>query len=89
MSADIRSRIRRWQSNEVWHRRALMMLAVGLIFAHVIGLLVTTGLDGPMVQGDARSYFAYMPSLLLDRDLDLRNQFAVFRPEGGACAGRC
>ena len=59
-----------------------MMLAVGLIFAHVIGLLVTTGLDGPMVQGDARSYFAYMPSLLLDRDLDLRNQFAVLRPEG-------
>ena len=82
VSAEIRSRIRRWQSNEVWHRRALMMLAVGLIFAHVIGLLVTTGLDGPMVQGDARSYFAYMPSLLLDRDLDLRNQFAVLRPEG-------
>ena len=65
------------------------MLAVGLIFAHVIGLLVTTGLDGSDGAGRCPIVLRLYAVLAAGQDLDLRNQFAVLRPEGGACAGRC
>lgn len=51
--------------------------------AHLLGTAYSSGLSEPVVQGDARSYFAYLPSLVLDGDLDLTNQFDVLRPEGG------
>ena len=36
-----------------------------------------------MIQGDAAAYFAYLPSLVLDGDLDLRNQFRTLRAGEG------
>ncbi len=44
---------------------------------------MTSGLNGRMIQGDANGYFAYLPSVVLDHDLDLRNQFERLRPEQG------
>lgn len=44
---------------------------------------MTSGLNGRMIQGDAASYFAYLPSIVLDGDLDLRNQFETLRVERG------
>ena len=44
---------------------------------------MTSGLNGRMIQGDANGYFAYLPSVVLDHDLDLRNQFERLRPERG------
>jgi len=44
---------------------------------------MTSGLGGRMIQGDANSYFAYLPSVVLDRDLDLRNQFETLGVEQG------
>lgn len=69
--------------------RTLALVVIGGITAtaalgHMIGITMTTGLDGPMVQGDARSYFAYLPSIVLDGDLDLTDQFRVLQPEPGA-----
>ena len=82
MGARVQSVIGQWWDNERWHRRALLVIATGIAITHVVGILITTGIDGPLIQGDGRAYFAYLPSLILDRDLDLRNQFAVLRPEG-------
>lgn len=78
----LRSIARRWWDHDSWHRRSLMGLAAALAIVHIVGSLMTSGPRGPFVQGDARAYFAYLPSLVLDRDLDLRNQFAVLQPEG-------
>lgn len=72
----------RWLQSESWHRKALFATAFALAATHVIGILSTSGPRGAMVKGDARAYFAYLPSIVLDHDLDLRNQFAVLRPEG-------
>ncbi len=44
---------------------------------------MTSGLNGRMIQGDANGYFAYLPSVVVDHDLDLRNQFDRLRPEKG------
>ena len=44
---------------------------------------MTSGLNGRMIQGDANGYFACLPSVVLDGDLDLRNQFERLRPERG------
>jgi hypothetical protein len=62
----------------------LIAVLTGLIcITHVIGTAYSSGMTEPVVQGDARSYFAYLPSIVLDGDLDLTNQFDVLRPEGG------
>lgn len=50
-------------------------LTAASMLLYLFGILWTTGVDGRIVQGDARSYFAYLPSLLLDQDIDLGNQF--------------
>lgn len=59
------------------------LAAVLVAVVYLGGTAYTSGVSAPLVQGDARSYFAYLPSLVLDFDLDLTNQFAVLRPEGG------
>lgn len=56
-------------------------LLIALVY--LFGTAYSSGLTRPVVQGDARSYFAYLPSIVLDGDLDLTNQFDVLRPEGG------
>jgi hypothetical protein len=66
----------------VWQRRVLMGITAALAAAYVFGTLWTTGVRGSFIKGDARSYFAFLPSVVLDHDIDLRNQFAVLQPEG-------
>lgn len=61
---------------------AIGVLALALALTYVTGVQLTTGPDESFLQGDAKSYFVYLPSLVVDRDLDLRNQFAVLQPEG-------
>ncbi len=56
------------------------MIAVG----YLVGTSLTTGHSGSLVQGDARGYFAYLPSLVLDGDIRLNNQFETLHPEGKA-----
>ncbi len=63
--------------------KIIAALTVLICATHILGTAASSGLSEPVVQGDARSYFAYLPSLVLDRDLDLTNQFDVLRPEGG------
>ena len=38
--------------------------------------------DGQLVGGDGVGYYAYLPSVILDRDLDFANQYAVLLPPG-------
>ncbi len=63
-------------------RLTIGALTAALAIAYLTGIQLTTRPGGSYLQGDARSYFAYLPSLVLDRDLDLRNQFGVLQPEG-------
>jgi hypothetical protein len=38
--------------------------------------------DGQLLGGDGVGYYAYLPSLLLDHDLDFANQYAALMPPG-------
>lgn len=67
---------------EAHQRRLVGVLTLCVALVYVLGILSTRGARGSLVKGDARSYFAYLPSLIVDRDLDLRNQFTVLAPEG-------
>ncbi len=65
-------------------QQKIVALATGVFaVAYLLGTSLSSGLSKPIVQGDARSYFAYLPSIVLDGDLDLTNQFDHLRPEGG------
>ena len=72
-----------WQLSDRDRRRLLAALTAVVCLSHVVGILMTSGLNGRMIQGDANGYFAYLPSVVLDGDLDLRNQFERLRPERG------
>jgi hypothetical protein len=64
--------------------KVLLALAVLIAFGYIAGTSLTTGFDGSLVQGDARAYFAYLPSLVFDRDVTLNDEFEILRPEGRA-----
>jgi len=80
----IRAFARQLCVDEAWQGRVLIGLVLAMAVVHVGGILWTSGRQGPFIQGDARSYFAYLPSLVLDGDIDLRNQFAELQPEGAS-----
>ena len=61
-------------------RRVIAVATALIALAYLVGVSLTSGLSRPLVQGDARSYFAYVPSLVLDADLDLRNEFVQLQP---------
>ena len=63
--------------------KLIALLTAVVCVSHVLGTAYSSGMTDPVVQGDARSYFAYLPSIVFDADLDLTNQFDVLRPEGG------
>ena len=65
-------------------QRIIAAATAVLALGYLLGTSISSGLSKPLVQGDAKSYFAYLPSLVFDADLDLTNQFAELRPEGGA-----
>ena len=50
-----------------------------LVIVFFIFLAVLTPYTHP-IEGDAVFYYAYLPSLLLDHDLDFRNQFLQYEP---------
>ena len=64
-------------------QKIVALTTAALAVAYLLGTSLTSGLSEPIVQGDARSYFAYLPSIVLDGDIDLTNQFDHLRPEGG------
>ncbi len=64
-------------------QKIIAVTTVAIALVYLLGTAYSSGLTKPLVQGDARSYFAYLPSIVLDGDLDLTNQFAYLRPEGG------
>ena len=66
----------RWLRDDFKPRRIVALLTAALALTYLCGVLLTAGVHQPSVKGDARSYFAYLPSLVLDRDIDLANQFA-------------
>ena len=39
-------------------------------------------IDGQLIGGDGAGYYAYLPSVILDRDLDFANQYAALMPRG-------
>ena len=61
--------------------RLLLTLATLIAVGHIVGTSLTTGHGGSLVQGDAKGYFAYLPSLVLDGDIRLNNQFETLQPE--------
>ena len=70
--------------NERTQQKTVIAMTLAFALVYVAGTAASSGLSLPLVQGDAKSYFAYLPSLVLDFDLDLRNQFTQLRPEQGA-----
>ena len=71
-----------WSAIESYQRNVIVAVMIAMALAYLLGVTFVSGLSQPLVQGDARAYFAYLPSLVLDGDLDLTNQFDVLRPEG-------
>jgi hypothetical protein len=69
-------------------RRSRLKPAVvlgALSAACLVAFLATIPLprvDGQLVGGDGIGYYAYLPSLLLDHDLDFANQYAALLPPG-------
>src|SRR5438105_2612902 len=76
------SAVRRLLREEVWQRRTLAAMTAILVVVYVAGVVSTAAIHRSLAKGDARSYFAFLPSLVLDHDIDLRNQFSVLKPEG-------
>ena len=71
-----------WTAIESYQRNVIVAVTIAMALTYLVGVTFVSGLSQPLVQGDARAYFAYLPSLVLDGDLDLTNQFDVLRPEG-------
>ena len=71
-----------WLRNNEWQRRVLLVATAAVAVSYAVGVLATAGFHRSFVKGDARFVFAFLPSLVIDRDVDLRNQFAVLKPEG-------
>jgi hypothetical protein len=63
--------------------RWLVALALLVAVGYIAGTSLTTGYHGSIIQGDAKAYFSYLPSLLFDGDILLNNQFQTLEPEGG------
>ena len=64
--------------------KVVLALAVLIATGYIAGTSLTSGFDRAIVQGDARAYFAYLPSLVFDRDVRLNNEFEILQPEGSA-----
>lgn len=79
----MRAQVTRWLAALAARPAATLgWLTLCCLLTHWTGTAISSGVSGELVQGDARSYFAYLPSIVLDGDLDLRNQFVVLAPSG-------
>jgi len=59
--------------------------AIGLVFAIAYASAFLTGASrGPAIRGDAIQYYAYLHSLVFDRDLDFQNEYQHFYARGDA-----
>jgi hypothetical protein len=57
----------------------------GLVAVCLLAFLVTIPLsrvDGQLLGADGFGYFVYLPSVIIDHDLDLTNQYATLLPHG-------
>jgi len=65
-------------------RQALMVI-YGLSALIIVGFLLSIPLprcDHHLIGSDGLYYYAYLPSLIIDHDLDLENQYEFYRREG-------
>jgi hypothetical protein len=72
--------LRRLVSLDAWKRRPVWLAAIGLAVAATVAFAVGRDDWNRTVReptADAAYYYAYLPSLVLDRDLDLANQYRV------------
>ncbi len=72
-----------WKRGWLWLDRHPRLLLVGLFVLCLAAFAATIPLphaDGQLVGSDGVYYYAYLPSLVLDRDLDLANQYARLLP---------
>ena len=56
-----------------------MGLIAALVLMFIVGHFLAVAVfprEGHLLRGDARKYYAYLPSIVLDRDLDFRNDYA-------------
>ncbi len=56
-----------------------LTLIAGLVLIFIVGhLLAVVALprEGHLLRGDSRKYYAYLPSIVLDQDLDFRNDYS-------------
>jgi hypothetical protein len=62
-----------------------MFAAIGLAFAVAYaGAFLSGASRGPAIRGDAIQYYAYLRSLVFDRDLDFQNEYEHFYARGDA-----
>ncbi|MBI4522017.1 MAG: hypothetical protein HY701_14365 [Gemmatimonadetes bacterium] len=81
----LRSVLRAWKDLVARDDDRLLLTFTLLIAAgYMIGISITTEPGGAIVEGDAKGYFSYLPSLVLDRDVNLNDEFKQLEPEGVA-----
>jgi hypothetical protein len=62
------------------HPVAILCALFALCVAIFLAAVRLPRVDGQLIGSDGAFYYSYLPSLLLDRDLDFANQYAVFLP---------
>ena len=75
---------RLWETTVRLLERHPIVLLTGLYLFCVLIFLVSVPLphvDGQLVGSDGAFYFAYLPTLIIDHDLDFRNQYASLIPK--------
>jgi hypothetical protein len=64
--------------NKILETRRLSLIAA-LVLVFVIGHFAGVAVfprEGHLLRGDSRKYYAYLPSIVIDHDLDFRNDYA-------------
>ncbi len=69
-----------WEALGTHRYRIIAALALVFLLAH-FGSALWIDRDGRWLRGDARGYFAYLPSILIDHDLLFANDFARLNGE--------
>jgi len=65
----------RWLQVERFQRRVMAGVTVLLAVAYFTTIALTGSPTEPLMSAEAQAHFAYLPSMVIDRDLDLTNQF--------------
>ena len=75
--AAFRARLRRLTDSAVAHAdRTIALTGAILLGAHLVAAFVLAKPNGRIVFGDATHHFVQLRSLVFDRDLNFRNEYA-------------